>query len=105
MITSLDADAAQKVKAIVEGIGKPINVGEEFEGPVVSIVKDRNSGKEIGAIVQLTANRDGMIHISSLGNGQFVNSVSEVCKIGDTLKVKVKEVDNDKGRISLSRVS
>ncbi|HUD21168.1 MAG TPA: polyribonucleotide nucleotidyltransferase [Candidatus Saccharimonadales bacterium] len=105
LITSIDPEAAMKVKAIVEGIGKPINVGEEFEGPVISIVKDRNSGKEIGAIVQLTPNRDGMIHISALGNGQFVNSVSEVCKIGDTLKVKVKEVDNDKGRISLSRVS
>ncbi len=104
MITSNDSEVANSVKSIVEGIGKPINIGEEFEGPVVSIVKDRNSGKEIGAIVQLTPNKDGMIHISALGNGQFVQNVSDVVKIGDTLKVKVKDVDNDKGRISLARI-
>ena len=104
MITSTDAAAATKVKEIVEGIAKEIEVGAEFEGPIVSIVKDRNSGKEIGAIVQLTPNRDGMIHISAIGTGQFVERVSDVVKVGDSLKVKVKDVDPEKGRISLVRI-
>lgn len=104
MITSKDTQIAQAVKAIVEGIGRPIEIGQEFEGPVVQIVKDRNSGKEIGAIVQLTPNRDGMIHISALGNGQFVQNVSSLVKVGDTLKVRVKDVDSEKGRISLVRI-
>lgn len=103
MITSNDSDVAQKVKEIVEGIGKPIEIGQEFEGEVVNIVTDRNSGKEIGAIVQLTANRDGMVHISAIGNGQFVAKVSDVVSVGDRLKVRVKEVDAEKGRISLVR--
>lgn len=101
MITSLDSEKAARVKKIVEGIGVPMQVGEEFEGEVVSIVKDRNSGKEIGAIVQLTPNKDGMIHISALGNGQFVERVSDVVKLGDMIKVKVKDIDPDRGRISL----
>ncbi len=104
MITTADAKVADSVKTIVEAIGKPIELGQEFTGPVIQIVKDRNSGKEIGAIVQLTPNRDGMIHISALGNGQFVQNVSDVVKVGDTLTVKVKEVDSERGRISLARV-
>lgn len=104
MITSNDAAKAQLVKEIVESIGKPILVGEEFTGQVVTIVKDRNSGKEIGAIVQLSPNKDGMIHISALGNGGYVEKVSDVVKEGDTVKVRVKDVDNEKGRISLVKI-
>lgn len=104
MITSNNAEAAASVKATVESLGKPIQVGEEFEGKVVNIQKDRNSGKEIGAIVQITPNRDGMVHVSSLGTGGFVDKVSDVVKVGDTIKVKVKEVDAEKGRISLVRI-
>src|SRR3989344_5111725 len=104
MITSNDAKKAEAVKAIVESIGKPVQIGEEFTGLIVAIQKDRMSGKEIGAIVQLTPNKDGMIHISALGTGGFVGKVSDVVKVGDSVKVKVKDVDPDKGRISLVRV-
>ncbi|MCR4278179.1 MAG: S1 RNA-binding domain-containing protein, partial [Candidatus Berkelbacteria bacterium] len=104
MITSNDAAKAEAVKAIVESIGKPVQVGEEFTGTIVAIQKDRMSGKEIGAIVQLTPNKDGMIHVSALGTGGFVDKVSDVVKVGDTVKVKVKDVDPDKGRISLVRI-
>ncbi|MDP3993101.1 MAG: polyribonucleotide nucleotidyltransferase [bacterium] len=105
MITSNDAAKAEAVKAIVESIGKPVVIGEEFTGTIVNIQKDRMSGKEIGAIVQLTPNKDGMIHVSALGTGGFVENVSDVVKIGDTVKVKVKDVDPDKGRISLVRIA
>ena len=104
MITSNDAAKAEAVKAIVESIGKPVTIGEEFTGTIVAIQKDRMSGKEIGAIVQLTPNKDGMIHVSALGTGGFVDKVSDVVKIGETVKVKVKDVDADKGRISLVRI-
>ncbi|HSX41807.1 MAG TPA: polyribonucleotide nucleotidyltransferase [Candidatus Saccharimonadales bacterium] len=103
-ITSGDAAAAEAVKTIVESIGIPIEVGTEFTGPITDIVKDRNSGKEIGAIVQLTPNKDGMIHVSSLGTGGFVERVSDVVKVGDTVTVKVKDVDEERGRISLTRI-
>ncbi len=105
MITSADAEKAERVKKIVESIGIPPKVGEEFEGEVVSIVKDKIRGNEIGAIVTLGPNRDGMVHVSSLGlNGQFVQKVSDVVKIGDRIKVRIKDVDSERGRISLVRI-
>lgn len=104
MITTAESSIAQRVKDTIESIGKPIEVNQEFQGTVTQIVKDRNSGKDIGAIVQLTPNRDGMIHISSLGNGQFVRNVSDVVNVGDPIKVRVKEVDAERGRISLVRI-
>lgn len=103
MITSADSAKAAAVKEIIESIGTPLEVGQEFEGEVTQIMKDRNSGKEIGAIVQLTANRDGMIHISALGSGRFVNRVTDVVKVGERLKVKINAIDQDRGRISLVR--
>lgn len=105
MITSGDAEAAAGAKTAIEGIAKPIEIGQEFTGEIVNIVTDRNSGKEIGAIVQLTPNRDGMIHVSSLGTGGFVDKVSDVVKVGETVKVRVKDVDQEKGRISLVRLA
>ncbi len=105
MITSLDSEAAERVKKLVEAIGIPLNVGDEFDGEVVSIVKDRNSGKEIGAIVELGPNKDGMIHISALGNGQYVERVSDVVKVGDKIKVRIKDIDSERGRISLAKAN
>ena len=64
-----------------------------IEGKVIKIL-------DFGAIVDLGGGRDGMIHISELGNG-YVKKVEEVVKIGDQVKAKVVRVDPD-GRIGLS---
>jgi len=104
MITSADSEVADRVKKTVEAIGIPLQIGDEMEGEIVSIVKDRTSGKEIGAIVELGPNKDGMIHISALGNGQFVERVSDVVKVGDKVKVRVKDIDSERGRISLVKI-
>ena len=104
MITTADSEIANKVKEIVESIGKPVEVGQEFTGEIVQIVKDRNKGNEIGAIVQLTPNKDGMIHISALGSGGFVKNVSDIVSVGEKVNVRVKDVDNERGRISLEKI-
>jgi polyribonucleotide nucleotidyltransferase len=104
LVSTRDAEVAKSVIAIVDSMGKPIQVGEEFEGEIKGIVSDRNSGKEIGAVVQLTPNRDGMIHISALGNGAYVAKVSDVVSVGDMVKVRVKDVDEERGRISLVKI-
>jgi len=64
-------------------------------------VKDRNSGKEIGAIVQILPNKDGMVHISQIADRR-IETVSSELKIGQVVKVKVMEVDKERGRVSLS---
>ncbi|MFA6475584.1 MAG: polyribonucleotide nucleotidyltransferase [Patescibacteria group bacterium] len=101
-ITAVDQAAMEQAKLLVTAITKRIEVGEIYLGTVVKIVADRNSGKEIGAIVQLTPNQDGMVHISQIDNTR-VEKVSDILKEGDKVRVKVVEINREKGRISLSR--
>lgn len=101
MITSHNAELAKKAADWIAQLTREIEVGEIFEGTVSQIVKDRMSGKEIGAIVDLVPGKDGMVHISELATHR-VENVSSVVRVGDTLKVKVVEVDKERGRVSLS---
>jgi polyribonucleotide nucleotidyltransferase len=55
---------------------------------------------DFGAFVKLNKNQDGLVHISELAPYR-VNKTDDVVKIGDLVKVKVKEVD-DNGKIKLS---
>ena len=93
-IASTDGKAGDAAKAEVEALGAEIKVGTVYEGTVVST-------KDFGAFIELVPGTDGMCHISELDNG-FVKSVSDVVAVGDTVKVKVINVD-DTGRIKLSR--
>ena len=73
----------------------PLEVGKTYEGTVVRIMN-------FGAFVQLSPNKDGMIHISKLAK-ERVNKVEDVVNIGDKVKVKVLEIDK-MGRINLRLV-
>lgn len=102
-ITAVDMTAMEKAVKLVEGIVKKVQVGEIYTGEVVKIITDRmNPNKQIGAIVELTPNQDGMIHISQLDNYR-VEKVTDVVKEGDMVKVQVMEVDRVTGKIGLSR--
>jgi len=56
---------------------------------------------QFGAFAQIIPGVDGLIHISQIAN-QRVNKVSEIFSVGDTVDVKITEIDYDKKRISLS---
>jgi len=92
-ISSVNQEAAEQAKAEVEAIGAEIKVGSIFEGKVVST-------RDFGAFIEIAPGTDGMCHISELADG-YVEKVSDICKIGDVLRVKVINVD-DTGRIKLS---
>ena len=94
LIGSTDAAMGEQARAEVEALGAEIKVGSIYEGKVVAV-------KEFGAFIELAPGTDGMCHISELAHG-YVKSVDEVVAIGDTVKVKVINVD-DTGRIKLSR--
>jgi polyribonucleotide nucleotidyltransferase len=81
--------ALEQIKAIT----REYKVGEMIEGEVIKIL-------DFGAIVDLGAGRDGMIHISELKNG-YVQKVEEVVNLGDRVKAKVIRADPD-GKIGLS---
>ena len=68
--------------------------GKLYEG-VVSGVKD------FGAFVEIIPGKDGLVHISEMADRR-IESVDEICKVGDTMWVKCIGVD-DRGRVKLSR--
>ena len=85
-------EAAESAAAAIKSIVKEFEIGEIIEGSVIKVL-------DFGAIVDLGGGRDGMIHISELKDG-FVESVSDVLKVGDVVKAKVVRTEN--GRVALS---
>jgi polyribonucleotide nucleotidyltransferase len=92
-IASVNKEAADEARRRIEQITADIEPGQIFEGKVIKIMN-------FGAFVTLTPGRDGLVHISQLSN-ERVENVTDVVKEGDTVKVKVLEVDKQ-GRIRLS---
>lgn len=56
---------------------------------------------DFGAFVDIGVTEDGLVHISHLAD-KFVKHPKDVVKVGDIVKVKIIDVDMEKGRISLS---
>lgn len=92
-ISGIDLAALEKAKKIVESIVNDIEPGQILTGKVVRIMN-------FGAFVQLSPNKDGMVHISKLADGR-VEKVEDVVNIGDEVTVKVQEIDK-MGRINLT---
>lgn len=91
-IASTEIGDAEKAKGIILSIVKDPEQGDTFIGKVVRIL-------QFGAFVELTPNKDGMIHISKLSS-QRVNKVEDIVNIDDKVEVEVLKVD-EKGRIDL----
>ena len=92
-VCGIDQAGIDKALKIIHSIVDPIEVGKIYEGKVVRIMN-------FGAFVELSPNKDGLIHISKLSKDR-VAKVEDVVNIGDTVKVKVLEIDR-MGKISLS---
>ena len=92
-ICGVEQEGIDKALQIIHSIVDPIEVGKTYEGKVVRIMP-------YGAFVQLSPNKDGMIHISKLAPHR-VAKVEDVVNIDDIVRVKVLEVDR-MGKISLS---
>ncbi|MCR5148059.1 MAG: polyribonucleotide nucleotidyltransferase [Eubacterium sp.] len=92
-ICGVEKAGIERAKEIIHSIVDPIEVGKTYSGKVVRIMP-------FGAFVELSPNKDGMIHISKLDQKR-VAKVEDVVNIGDNVRVKVLEVDR-MGKISLS---
>ncbi|MBR0424912.1 MAG: polyribonucleotide nucleotidyltransferase [Clostridia bacterium] len=95
MIASPDEAAAAEAKRIIDGIVKDIEVGDVYLGKVVGI-------KEFGAFINLTPGKDGLLHISRMAKTR-VNKVEDVMNLGDQVLVRVIDIDQKTGKISLTR--
>ncbi len=93
-IASSDAEMNAKAQQIIENIVREVVVGETYLGTVKRIEK-------FGAFVEILPGKDGLVHISQLST-ERVAKVEDVVAIGDTITVKVTEIDQQ-GRVNLSR--
>ena len=83
--------------ALVERIRmmmKEVEVGDEYDGKVVKTTT-------FGAFIELAKGTDGLLHISNVSPGERVETVEDVLNKGDEVKVRVVEVDRERGRIGL----
>ena len=94
-ILSESDERAKEAIAIIEDIVKEIEVGEVYTGKVKKIVK-------FGAFVELKKGTEGLLHISEIAH-ERTNNVEDVLKVGDAVEVKVIDISDDTGKISLSR--
>ena len=92
VVLSRRAVLEEERKEVREQILGRLEPGQVVEGKISNIV-------DFGAFVDLEG-IDGLIHISEL-SWSHVNHPSEVVSIGDTVRVKVLDIDQDRQRISL----
>ena len=82
------AEKAQKQKELFE----KINIGDTVEGRVKNVT-------DFGAFIDL-GGADGLLHISEMSWGRVENP-KKVLKVGDTLKVLIKDIQGEKIALSL----
>ncbi|MFP4561074.1 MAG: polyribonucleotide nucleotidyltransferase [Thiohalorhabdus sp.] len=93
-ISSTDAAGAEEAKRRIEKTVEEVEEGKIYEGQVVRIT-------DFGAFVNLLPGTDGLLHISEIAP-ERVEKVTDYLNEGDTVRVKVLEIDN-RGRIRLSK--
>ena len=71
-----------------------LKVGMEITGTVRNVV-------DFGAFVDIGVHQDGLVHISEITD-RYIRHPSEALKVGQVVKVRVKEVDVKKNRIGLT---
>ena len=98
-VGAADGPSAQAAIDRINAIANPQlpKVGERFLGTVVKTAA-------FGAFVSLLPGKDGLVHISKLGQGKRINKVEDVVKVGDKLQVEIIDIDG-RGKISLALVN
>ena len=92
-IASTDMEAAEKAKKMIQDLTVEAESGKTYTGKVVRI-------EDYGAFIEILPNIDGLLHISEISH-QRTNNVRDVLKLGQTLQVKVINIDeNNKIRLS-----
>lgn len=92
-IASVDKEAGQAAKSMIDDLTADVEVGKIYEGRVARIM-------DFGAFVNIMPGRDGLVHISQISN-ERVEKVEDKLSENDVVKVKVLEIDRQ-GRVRLS---
>lgn len=94
VISAISSEAIDLAVKTIQGIAEDVEIGNIYDGTVKKIV-------EFGAFVEIVPGKEGLVHISNL-DIERVRQVSDICNVGDKMKVKVIKIDRQ-GRIDLSR--
>lgn len=92
-IGAVDQAMINRAKEIIEDITREAEVGQVYHAKVKRIEK-------YGAFVELFPGKDALLHISQISQ-ERINKVEDVLKIGDTIEVKITEIDKQ-GRVNAS---
>ncbi|MBN1855149.1 MAG: S1 RNA-binding domain-containing protein, partial [Pirellulales bacterium] len=95
-VTIAGSDEESTLAALerVEATTASVQIGRIYQGRVTSI-------KDFGAFVEILPGKDGLCHISELAD-EYVTNVSDICRVGDPMPVKVIAID-EQDRVKLSR--
>lgn len=91
-VGSIKAVLNDERKLLAEKFWQEVEIGKFYKGTVRSLTA-------YGAFVDL-GGLDGMIHISDLSWAR-IKHPSDVVKVGDVVEVYIKDIDKEKGRVSL----
>ncbi len=92
-VAATSPESSSKAVAMIKGLTEEAEIGKVYQGIVKRITN-------FGAFCEISPGKEGLCHVSELSD-QFVPRVEDVVKLGDTLAVKVVEIDLQ-GRINLS---
>ena len=92
-IAATDSDSSEAALKKINDIVAEAELGVIYNGKVVKTV-------DFGAFVNFLGTKDGLVHISELQNAR-TEKTTDICKEGDTVKVKVIGFD-DRGKVKLS---
>ena len=94
-ISSSNKESLDAALAMVRGIVATPEVGEVYKGTVSSVMP-------YGCFVQFMPGKDGLLHISEIDWKRFATIEETGLKEGDTIDVKLIEIDPKTGKFSLS---
>jgi polyribonucleotide nucleotidyltransferase len=92
-VTAIEKAAVETALGRIAALVKDIERGEIYEGVIEEIV-------DFGAFVEILPGKTGLLHVSEIAH-DYVENVRDYLKVGD--KVRVKVLDVDRGKISLSK--
>src|SRR5690606_5190385 len=97
-VGATDGISAQAAIDRINAIANPTmpKVGDRFLGTVVKTAA-------FGAFVSLLPGRDGLLHISKVGDGKRIDRVEDYLNVGDKIEVEIAEIDS-RGKVYLDKV-
>ncbi len=95
VVASPDGTSARRALDIIQKLTEVPEIGKTYDGVVTRV-------ESFGAFVEIIPGTEGLLHVSELAPFR-VREVSDILSEGDQVKVKVLDIDTERGRIRLSR--